>query len=1269
MALPDNISTPEETLNEAPGGQTGSHAPAQGLPFFVAPATGQGKNTLRLELIPVACWKLNDVRFAFGSSFVLPATKSEFIELANLRKQHPGAPMSVFGHADPVGDDDFNKELSGHRAKSIYAVLVRDAAHWESLYQSGRNEGWGIESVQRMLTAIGHPAGPPTGSMNPTTKTAVEQFQDKTGLAVDGSPGPKTREKLFLAYMDFLSPEKVQKTDFLSKGVDVKGKGDFQGCSEFNPVMVFSKSQAAAFAAASDKTERTAQNAVNRRVMVLLFRPGTVVLPDRWPCPRASEGTAGCKRRFWSDGESRRSPQPAQREFKDTKDTFGCRFYHRLVVSSPCEGIKPEPPVILEVNPIVTFGVHVPDPAVVEAKAASAPTARAGAPAKAADAAAPAAGAAAPAPVNVAAPAPSVLPGQRVVVVKKPDTNPQFASVILQTDTDFDGRGTFTRSSNRIRFFSDVFPHAEILFNGRDNVFPGAALRAGVTVLAQGARRSDAMEDVTLTLTLTEGTKRIGPPATAKMTAIEVTLDICRRRTAAATDPVALSAAQKVTPGRTVHIQSAPVKQRARAMLIVRRVLPRAFTGSLTLAVGPGVTLFDNEAPTGGELAQTGTITIVHDGAFPSEGRRFFVEGTVVSTAARDVQITLGVLGGEPDADHVRLTVVRATLDIAQARDTFNVDPSALSDSDKLNIGRFIHVQDASNHHGRAMMFLKVEPLDWDGQFTLAPIESRRPRVQVFLNETGGAALANPLNIPHTAASPADGIKRFAQGARVSGALRDSGFKLGIRDVEEEVDRVAITVVRLRSLSADVPSTPAKTNRLGNSPVNRHTFAKGAGALAAADYSENFDTNPPLVLVKDSIGALDPINLSVVIQPAGIPTLWEVTRDTRPAPNGDNAEIIALSVNARPTLTQDPGDPLKATLLADAGGSFYIRAYVDTNGTRTFNGTDAANNRVDREPYIVMPLVLVQVIGFTNASVTRPANARLIPAAPTANTGVQVTTGLFTNPARAGCHNDAIVEVIGGAADGLRGLNKVFAGWVNNELASPGSPTVPPTEDNVANYRDPNPPNTIHPRFTVWVRPPNHTPFQTFRPPPPVAGFTVQGGPVLDTTNFGQEGTGGNRCVGTEGAPGPPLAIRKTARPNGTGAAGNVGQRWRVQMWDSPGDNCPRRHEGFPAARLIDYRFNIDFLSALVFWTNVSGVQRPTVHAACRLYSLVLINTWTIRVAMTFNAAGVSVITTPLAIVMVQDPTPVKAAVPVDGTDIEVRGPVSLNLLIVDATT
>jgi len=34
-------------------------------------------------------------------------------------KDHPACPLSVFGHADPVGSDDYNKALSGRRAMAV----------------------------------------------------------------------------------------------------------------------------------------------------------------------------------------------------------------------------------------------------------------------------------------------------------------------------------------------------------------------------------------------------------------------------------------------------------------------------------------------------------------------------------------------------------------------------------------------------------------------------------------------------------------------------------------------------------------------------------------------------------------------------------------------------------------------------------------------------------------------------------------------------------------------------------------------------------------------------------------------------------------------------------------------------------------------------------------------------------------------------------------------------------------------------------------------
>ena len=66
--------------------------------------------------------------------------------------------------------------------------------------------------------------------------------------------------------------------DFLARQQDSLGKGDFQGCSEFNPLLIFSQQKNNEFDADKDKSKRNLENAPNRRVLVLLFRPGSKVL-------------------------------------------------------------------------------------------------------------------------------------------------------------------------------------------------------------------------------------------------------------------------------------------------------------------------------------------------------------------------------------------------------------------------------------------------------------------------------------------------------------------------------------------------------------------------------------------------------------------------------------------------------------------------------------------------------------------------------------------------------------------------------------------------------------------------------------------------------------------------------------------------------------------------------------------------------------------------------------------------------------------------------
>jgi outer membrane protein OmpA-like peptidoglycan-associated protein len=714
-----------------------------------------------------------------------------------------------------------------------------------------------------------------------------------------------------------------------------------------------------------------------------------------------------------------------------------------------------------------------------------------------------------------------------------------------------------------------------------------------------------------------------------------------------------------------------------------------SFTGTGTFTrSSPAVRFFTAESA-GAEITFDGTDN-VFTGAQLSVGIRLFAEGTTPSATPDDVQLTLALAAPgllvEPPAT-ATMTSVALTLDIAQSRGGAGVDPMPLPQppetppapgpaNDKWFGGRFVHVQDPGRHHGRALLIVRqVQPAGFSGDLVLRQVTvagqsvgGLDTKVQVFDNEApaaGDTAKGNPHEV-NAAAIPPAGLQFWVEGASVSGALRDTGFQLGIKDLEEDGDRITMTVVRLSNLQAEIPSTPPNTPRLSNGPVPASRLQRGTAATpAAVDFEDDFTANIPLVLIRDSVpiapGGAE-IDLSVSVAPAGVPVSWTVQRDTRPAPDGDSPGVVALSPSPVPTLTPNGVNPLRATISTDAVGSFHIRPFVDCNGNGQFDAV------ASREPYMVMNLVLIQVggAGSVNSSRAQPGNIAITPATPTAATGVSVSTGSFAAPAPAGIHNDATIAVTGGGGDGRRGLDRLFAGWINNELAVATSPTVPSGEDVVAEYRDTTGATpVIHRRTSIWTSVGAGTVFG----PATAPGPALVAGPVLDTTNFGNEGTGGNRAVGTEGAVGPPVPIAKT--PQATG------ERWRVQMWDSPGDSCPPNHGFFPG-NLHTYRFNLDFQSDLCFWTNITGVPGPTPgpitgappprpDAACCLYASVQTNIWQIRVAFTFNpATGASTPNPGNTIAMQRDPNPLRLARPVQV--LEVRPPISLSLLATDAS-
>jgi hypothetical protein len=307
-------------------------------------------------LEPIGCWRLDDPRFHFDSSFLLPESREEFAALGKLHQLMPDAPITVFGHADPVGNDEYNKRLSGRRAEAVYAVITRSPAMWEALYTQPHGEDhWGTREIQTILATLGYDTGPLDGIQGPITTAAIRAFQKDHQLLADGIAGPITRKALFTKYMDHLCTGEegatfsIPPTGFLSRGADPKGKGDYQGCGEFNPVLLFSAAENAAFQAPSQREARNQENTPNRRIVIYFFRANVETPPRKWPCPRTNEGTALCKTRLYSDAALRRSFQAERREWAQTHDTFACRFYQRLIMDSACERLHGAVPLLVKI--------------------------------------------------------------------------------------------------------------------------------------------------------------------------------------------------------------------------------------------------------------------------------------------------------------------------------------------------------------------------------------------------------------------------------------------------------------------------------------------------------------------------------------------------------------------------------------------------------------------------------------------------------------------------------------------------------------------------------------------------------------------------------------------------------------------------------------------------------------------------------------------------------------------------------------------------------
>jgi len=220
-------------------------------------------------------------------------------------------------------------------------------------------------------------------------------------------------------------------------------------------------------------------------------------------------------------------------------------------------------------------------------------------------------------------------------------------------------------------------------------------------------------------------------------------------------------------------------------------------------------------------------------GAELTGGVEIRVEAVSVSAAPEDVEIKLELSGGSatigPPAQ-VKLTAVQTTFEICEPRVTGGAAPTPLptataapggTPTDKFYLGRPIPLQGTTTKlEERALLkFKDIQPAGFDRPLE---IRLRNDKLAVFTNE-GPTAGEVALAMPHKF-QPSAGLQVFVEGAKVSGAARDTGIVLSAPDMKSEADHVQLTVCHTEAVSNKKPAdfklvaqVPEKPERLTKS--------------------------------------------------------------------------------------------------------------------------------------------------------------------------------------------------------------------------------------------------------------------------------------------------------------------------------------------------------------------------------------------------------------------------------------------------------------------
>ena len=682
------------------------------------------------------------VHFTFDRAFIEPCLMRVLKRVADYAQSHGDEKLLIVGHTDEVGRQSYNISLGDRRARTVYAALtygaVADAAvdEWNEIRRprpagetpsihEGRG-GWGVVEYQHMLQDLGFYPGNVDGQAGPLTDHAITTFQQAhtaDGLTVNGIVDDTTWRVLIKAYLEHYNLN-TPPTQFLPncEGEILK----WLSCGERMPLPTTPRPCNSPAWRPNRRTELlfTTANALPCPIP----RPVTFDLPppdgvgggwcigpgdpdnpccfvtrdssehNKWLIQPAEPGTLSLSGRMrFEDG----TPAANIPYVLTTPDG---EYLHKGAGGQPDDGEiicgsnnKGTPNPVhnrTDANgvfdyprqtPVGVYTLEIKAAYVARLESQSLEDARGNIVCKHLQ------------PGNpfdvvivdlaVTSVRPNISATRTLVIVQKPHTNPARVTITLRTNSAFTGFGTFTRSDDHIRFFTAPTGGNEVIFDGTDNVFTSAQLSAGHDVYAEGARHSDTMDDVVLTLALTVS----GQPGFTdqlNMTAVELTLDISEERAAPGVDPAPLPQPPATPPaagttptdkwygGRLIQVRYPSTTNNLRALLMVREVQPNGFSDDLILrqvaitrnnvtGLANRAQLHQNETPPtppATEPAPHPNPLIFNASTVPAIGRRFWIDGRTESTTFRDTGYQLGIDSQESDGDRIATTVITLAL-------------------------------------------------------------------------------------------------------------------------------------------------------------------------------------------------------------------------------------------------------------------------------------------------------------------------------------------------------------------------------------------------------------------------------------------------------------------------------------------------------------------------------------------------------------------------------------------------------------------------------